>query len=139
MPAQRAHFQEDLARRLAAIPGVTAAGGTSRLPATGSMNNWPVAIETGPLAGTSVPHSEQREHRTVSGAFFEALAIPVLAGRTFDARDDASAPMRTVISANLARAAFPGMPLEQVVGQRISVLGSPEHPRDYRRRGRRHD
>ena len=63
------------------------------------------------------------EHRTVSGEFFEALAIPVLAGRTFDERDDVRAPMRAVVSANLARAAFPGMTFERVIGQRIAVLG----------------
>jgi putative ABC transport system permease protein len=119
---RRASFHEELAQRLAAIPGVIAAGGTSRLPATGSMNTWPLAIETGPLAGTSVKENELREHRTVSGAFFKALAIPVLAGRIFDDRDDANAPMRAVISANLARVAFPGMPLENVVGQRIRLL-----------------
>ncbi len=119
---RRASFHEELSQRLAAIPGVIAAGGTSRLPATGSMNTWPLAIDTGPLAGTSVRQNELREHRTVSGTFFTALAIPVLAGRIFDERDDASAPMRAVISANLARVAFPGMPLENVVGQRIRLL-----------------
>jgi hypothetical protein len=46
----------------------------------------------------------------------------VLAGRTFDERDDPSVPMRAVISARLARTAFPGMPFENVVGQRIRVL-----------------
>ena len=121
--ARRAIFQEDLARRLAAIPGVTAAGGTSRLPATGSFHPWPLYIDTGPLAGTRVPQPQDPQHRTVSGEFFKALSIPVLAGRTFDDRDDASAPMRAVVSANLARIAFPGMPLESVVGQRIAVLG----------------
>ena len=119
---RRASFHEELAERLATIPGVAAAGGTSRLPGTGSLNTWPVLIETGPLAGTRVMQPELREHRTVSGGFFEALAIPVLAGRTFDDRDDALAPMRAVISANLARAAFPGLPLDQVIGQRIGVL-----------------
>ena len=69
-------------------------------------------IETGPLAGTRVKVPEQREHRTVSGELFKALAIPLLAGRTFDERDDANAPMRAVVSANLARIAFPGMSLE---------------------------
>jgi predicted permease len=34
--ARRAAFQEELAARMEAIPGVTAAGGISRLPATGS-------------------------------------------------------------------------------------------------------
>jgi putative ABC transport system permease protein len=120
---RRALFQEELARRLGTIPGVTAAGGTSRLPATGSINTWPLEIQTGPLAGTWVKHPELREHRTVSGEFFEALAIPVLAGRTFDDRDDVTVPMRAVVSANLARIAFPGIALESVVGQRIAVLG----------------
>jgi putative ABC transport system permease protein len=119
---RRAIFHEELSQRLATLPGVTTAGGTSRLPATGSMNTWPVAIETGPLAGTSVKQPERPEHRTVSGNFFEAVGIRVLAGRTFDARDDATVPMRAVISANLARLAFPGMPLEHVVGQRLRVL-----------------
>ena len=119
---RRAAFQEGLAQRLGAIPGVSAAGGTSRLPATGSLNRWPIGIETGPRSGTWVKQPEQPEHRTVSGDFFRALGIPVLAGRTFDDRDDTNAPMRAVVSANLARAAFPGLPLDRVVGQRISVL-----------------
>jgi predicted permease len=119
---RRALFQDEVAQRLATIPGVIAAAGTSRLPATGSFQTWPMTIESGPLSGTSVKPSEQPEHRTVNGGFFKAFAIPVLAGRTFDERDDASAPMRAVVSANLARLAFPGMALEQVVGQRIRVL-----------------
>jgi putative ABC transport system permease protein len=121
--ARRASIQEDLARRLTAIPGVSAVGGTSRLPATGAFHPWPLYIETGPLAGTRVPQPQDPQHRTVSGDFFKALSIPVLAGRTFDDRDDANVPMRAVVSANLARIAFPGMPLESVVGQRIAVLG----------------
>jgi putative ABC transport system permease protein len=51
---RRATFQEQLAQRLAAIPGVTAAGGTSSLPATGPFASPPMGIETGPLAGTSL-------------------------------------------------------------------------------------
>ena len=86
------------------------------------MHSWPVMIETGPLAGTRVRQPEQPEHRTVSGEFFKALAIPLLAGRTFDDRDNAGAPIRAVVSASFARTAFPGMPLEDVVGQRIAVL-----------------
>jgi predicted permease len=119
---RRATFYEELSRQLAAIPGVTAAGGTSRLPSAGSINTWPILIETGPLAGTPVRTPELREHRTVSGAFFKVFGIPLLAGRTFDDRDGASAPMRAIVSANLARTAFPGLPFESVVGQRITIL-----------------
>ena len=48
----------------------------------------------------------------------------MLAGRTFDDRDDETAPLplRAVVSANLARTAFSGMALESVIGQRIRML-----------------
>jgi putative ABC transport system permease protein len=119
---RRARFQEEVARRLEKIPGVTAAGGTSYLPTIGSRHAWPTAIDSGPLAGTQVKQPEQPEHRTVSGHFFDALEIPVLAGRTFDERDDASAPARAVVSASFARTAFPGVPFDRVIGQRFRVL-----------------
>ena len=122
---QRGAFHEELARRLRGIPGVTAAGGTSRLPATGSYHPWATRIESGPLAGTSVSRSlgVNIQQRTVSGDFFTALRLPVLAGRVFDGRDDAGVPERAVVSASFARQAFPGVSLEAVVGQRIAPLG----------------
>ena len=46
----------------------------------------------------------------------------MLAGRTFDARDDARAPGRAVVSASFARQAFPEMAFDSVLGQRIRVL-----------------
>jgi predicted permease len=119
---RRALLHETLAQRLAAIPGVSAAGATSRLPLSGSFHTWPMVIESGPLAGTAVRPSQQPEHRTISGDYFGALGLPLLAGRLFDERDGASSPMRAVVSENLARLAFPGLPLERVVGQRIRVL-----------------
>jgi hypothetical protein len=54
---------------------------------------------------------------------FAALGIPVLAGRVFDERDDARAERRVVVSANFATAAFPGLALERVLGQRIAPAG----------------
>ena len=121
---RRAAFQETLAGRLEAIPGVTAAGGISRLPATGSYHPWNTHIRTGPLAGTLVDRSRfAMQQRVVSGDLFAAFGIPVLAGRSFDARDDASAPGRAVVSANFARAAFPGVPHDSVLGQRIAAGG----------------
>jgi predicted permease len=118
---RRAAFQEEMARRLETIPGVIAAGGTSRLPATGSQHSWPARVASGPRAGENV--WIDAEQRIVSGRFFEALGIPVLAGRVFDASDDADAPPRAVVSAAVARSAFPDRPLADVVGQRIAPLG----------------
>ena len=106
---------------------MAAAGAISFLPATGSYHGWNTSILSGPRAGTSVAKRDgfNIQQRMVSGDFFAALQIPVLAGRTFDARDDADAPSRVVVSANFARAAFPGMPLDAVVGQRIAAGGRP--------------
>jgi predicted permease len=120
--ARRARFHEELSDRLAALPGVTAAGATSQLPTTGSLHPWGVRIETGPSAGTRVVEADFRQHRTIAGGFFQAMAIPLLAGRAFDERDGRDAPTRAVVSENFARRAFPGLPLEQVVGQRIRVV-----------------
>ena len=66
--ARRASFQEELARRLETIPGVTAAGGISRLPATGSYHPWNTQIRSGPLAGTPVDRSRfAMQQRVISG------------------------------------------------------------------------
>ena len=121
---RRSGFQEELARRISAIPGVIAAGGTSRLPATGSYHPWGTRIETGPLAGTMVSSSRgfTIQQRVISGEFFRALDIPVLAGRTFDARDTAASSSSAVVSLSFARQAFPDVPLDSVVGQRIAPL-----------------
>jgi putative ABC transport system permease protein len=118
---RRALFQEELARRLEGIQGVTAAGATSRLPATGTYHPWFARPLTGPLAGSDFATSAQQ--RVVSGDFFDALEIPLLAGRVFDERDDESAPKRAVVSLDFAQRAFPGLPLESVPGQRIRIPG----------------
>jgi putative ABC transport system permease protein len=122
---RRAAFHEALALRIRTIPSVMAAGGISRLPATGSFHPWGTRIDSGPLAGTSINRGLgfNIQQRVVSGDAFAALDIPLLAGRTFDERDDAPAPSRAVVSANFARQAFPGLPFEAVIGQRIAPLG----------------
>ena len=61
------------------------------------------------------------QQRVISGNLFGALGIPVLAGRSFDERDHSGAPGRVVVSANFARAAFPGVPHEGVLGQRLAA------------------
>jgi len=122
--ARRASFHEELASGLETIPGVTAAGAISRLPATGSYHPWNTQIRTGPLAGTALDRSRfAMQQRVVSGDLFAVFRIPLLAGRGFDAHDDAEAPLRAVVSANFARTAFPGMPLAGALGQRIVAAG----------------
>jgi predicted permease len=121
---RRASFQEELARRLETIPGVKAAGGISRLPATGSYHPWSTHILTGPLAGAAIDKGRMAlQQRVVSGDVFGALGIPVIAGRTFDDHDDARSPGRAIVSGNFARLGFPGVPFDGVLGQRIRAGG----------------
>src|SRR6185437_14176465 len=77
----RAAFYEDIASRIAHLPGVRAAGGVSKLPATG-----PNVGRTHANVGA--------QQRIVSGDYFRAAGIPVLEGRAFDARDAAGTPKR---------------------------------------------
>ena len=115
----RARFYEAVATRIAQLPGVRAAGGISRLPATGSFHRWGTTALTGPVVGK--PDGQVgAEQRVVSGDYFRAAGIPILEGRAFDARDDASAPRRAIVSTSAAHQLFPGV---DPIGQRLRTGG----------------
>jgi predicted permease len=114
----RARFYERVAAALEALPGVQAAGGVSKLPATGPYHQWTTRPLTGPLAGAHDPPSP--EQRVVSGDYFRTVGIPLLSGRLFDARDVPGVPYHVVVSRTLERRLFPGM---SALGQRIHTGG----------------
>ena len=119
----RTSFYDEYALSLERLPGVRAAGGISRLPATGSYNTWGTQAVTGPLAGTSGSTSKAFsavEQRVVSGDYFRAVGIPLLEGRLFDSHDDARAPRRVVVSHSLAEHLYPGT---DPLGQRLHTGG----------------
>jgi predicted permease len=113
----RARFYETVAERLARLPGVTAAGGVSKLPGTGDYNQWGVTALSGPLANTDRAGTGA-QNRVVSGNYFAAVGIQLLDGRLFDEHDDASAPPRVVVSRTLADRLFPG---GGAIGQTITT------------------
>ncbi len=113
----RARFYETLAERIAQVPGVRAVGGISKLPATGEFNQWGTDALSGPLAGTKEENA-LTDNRVVSGQYFAAAQIPVLAGRVFDARDDAGVPRHIVISHSAAQRFFPGV---DAIGQQLNA------------------
>jgi predicted permease len=115
----RARFYEDFASRVEALPGVRAAGGISKLPATGLYHSWGTHASTGPLAGDRRAYGDA-DQRIVSGEYFRAVGIPLLEGRLFDQRDDVGAPDRVVVSRSLAVGLFPGV---SAVGQTLSAGG----------------
>ncbi len=123
----RARVYEDVARRLEAIPGVVAAGGVSKLPATGAYNQWGVEVLSGPLAGTTRSNGAAQQ-RVISGDYLKAVGIRVLEGRAFDARDLPPAPRRVLVSKSLATKLFPGVdPIGQLIapdrGRPCEIIG----------------
>ena len=111
----RSRAYEEIARKIEEIPGVVAAGGVSKLPATGNYHSWGMTVASGPLNGSKEGHG-QAQNRVISGDYLKAAGIPVLEGRAFDARDDDAAPSRVLVSANLAKKMFPGI---SAIGQRL--------------------
>jgi predicted permease len=96
----RLGFYQQFAERLRGLPGVTAVGSTSSVP-TRIMERNGFSID-----GIKWPNGETPFvlYATVSDDYFKTLGIPLLAGRSFDARDrDSSAALTVVISESMAR------------------------------------
>jgi putative ABC transport system permease protein len=120
----RATFYDAFSMQVERLPGVRAAGGVSRLPATGSYHQWGAQALTGPLGGDERRGGTGAQERVIAGHYLEAAGIPLVEGRAFNASDDAKAPRRYLVSRSLARRLFPGV---SAVGQRL-FTGS--HPGD---------
>src|SRR4029079_4532431 len=118
---QRRALYADLFARMESIPGVTASGGTTRLP-LGSTN---VSTKIG-IDGRATPPGEwpEAEFRRAVHHFFPAMGIPIIRGRAFTDADTPTSPPVVVINQTMARQMFPG---EDPVGRRIR-FGSPSSP-----------
>ena len=116
-PAEsRRQFMRDLLARVGALPGVTAAGATNRLPVRDGGYQGPVLPEGRPdLAGAKRPNSL---YRTATPAFFRAMGMHLREGRGIDSTDAASSLPVTVISESFARRIWPG---ESALGKRITT------------------
>jgi putative ABC transport system permease protein len=120
-PEQVLEKSRSLLDEVRALPGVLAAGTISLVPLGGVSACPPVSVEGRALVSGPVPCAETR---TSSAGYFQAMGIPLLAGRLFDARDTPERPRVVVINSALARRFFPG---EDPVGRRIGV-GAPAKP-----------
>jgi putative ABC transport system permease protein len=103
--------------RFERLPGVTAAGGITSLPFTDQFAWTPITIE-----GRIPPPGEKflnADARIVSGRYFEAMRIPLVAGRFFNQQDTADKPRATIIDERMAREYWPG---QSAVGKRIQMV-----------------
>jgi putative ABC transport system permease protein len=111
--AQRAFFDELLAR-VRALPGVQLASTVNTRPFSGIGPATVVGNATAPASGDSVI----ADIRFADPTLFQSLRIPLIAGTTFDVRDDIDAPPRVVINQTMARRLWPN---ESPIGKRARV------------------
>jgi putative ABC transport system permease protein len=105
----------DAQDRILSLPGVAAFASTCCLPLQGGFG-LPFIIEGRPL--TEGPFHGGGSWRTISPSYFNVFRIPLLRGRLFTDRDDASAPRVVVINEGLAKQYWSN---GDALGQRISI------------------
>ena len=115
----RLAYYDELFERLRAIPGVIAAGGTTRLPLGSTSVTTSVNVEGRPRPEAELPEVQFR--RAVDD-YFTAMGISLRRGRGFTVADGPNAPRVCIINEAMAARLFPG---EDPVGHRISTGPSP--------------
>jgi predicted permease len=108
----------ELWQRLESLPGVTAAGAVTSLPLS-QMYAWgPITVEGRvPPAGEKFINADTR---MVSGDYFQAMTIPLRAGRFFDDHDVPANPGVAIVDDYMAQQLWPG---QDAVGKRIHIGG----------------
>ena len=106
-----AAFYDRLLERIEALPGVESAGVVTRLPLTGDSNHYlyMAESESGWKPVTALPAS-------VSPGYFHTMGIPLVAGRSFTARDGPQTESVVVINEAMAEFVWPN---QNPLGKRI--------------------
>jgi putative ABC transport system permease protein len=112
--SQRAAFQEEVMRRVEALPQVEAAGGVASLPLDFSTSYMGFEVEGRPPA-TPDERLFANENRVTPG-YFAAMGIPLLRGRPFEQGDSEDAPRVIAINQTMAERYWPG---NDPVGRRV--------------------
>ena len=114
-------FNQELLRRLQALPGAVNAGLTSFLPANGTQSNSAIVPEGYvPAKAGSIDLATNVQ---VEGDYFRAIGTPLLRGRLFTPADaDAKAQLVLIVNHSLAQQSWPG---QNPIGKRLRI-GTPE-------------
>ena len=117
-PSRQPAFERGLRERLAAIPGVGAAVDVAIEPVSGSGWNEHVIVDG--VVQQALPYENR-----VSPGFFQALEIPFMAGRDFDDRDVAGAPMVAIVNEAFAEKL---LGTKNAIGRTFRLRVSPGEP-----------
>lgn len=106
--------------RIAALPGVTSVGASSRAPLNAGNTMW-IKVVGRPYHGE---HNEV-QYREVSPGYFATLQARLLRGRHFTEQDDATRPPVVIVNRALVRQYFPD---EDPIGKQLLYASSSEQP-----------
>jgi predicted permease len=118
-------FLDRLLQNVRALPGVEAAGATSNIPFGGDFSDSVIMAEGYQMApGESLisPYSV-----TVTPGYFEALKVPLQAGRFFTDSDTSESPRVVIVDESLAKKFWRG---QNPIGRRMF---KPQNPEDLTR------
>ncbi|MCY4075702.1 MAG: ADOP family duplicated permease [Acidobacteria bacterium] len=107
-PAEQSEVRHRLARAVASIPGVAAAGGSDQAPLYTTYPAFPLS-----LSGVSpLPAAEASTHMVpITPGWFEAYGMPMRAGRPIEERDAAGAQPVMVVNDEFVERFLPGQDL----------------------------
>jgi predicted permease len=114
--AALAAWEDQLLQAIAAAPGVEHAGVILNLPMDGSNTNSDFIID-----GRARPGKSERwvtEQQAVSPDYFDAMRIPLVAGRRLDARDTLKSQKVILVNRAMVKQYFGGA---DAIGKRISI------------------
>jgi len=121
-PQQWFAFSDSLLTRLQSEPGMEESALAIPLPITDGFVNIAFDIENRPAPSAAA--ARIADYVAVTPTYFHVMNIPLIAGRTFEPRDNMSAPPVAVVTQSFVRAYFPS---ENPIGQRIT-FGFPPDP-----------
>ena len=116
-PQKRIGFVQQLEANLKGIPDVTSVGIVTRLPLLSALNNVTTFLT---IEGRQMQPGERPEidFRRASTGYFEAMNIPLIAGRLVTEQDVTNNTHSVVINEAMAKRFWPG---EDPIGKHIST------------------
>jgi len=120
----RARAAEQVLERIASLPGVTSAGGSTGFPPVTAQRGTRFEIE----GRTLTPDESGALFMATTPGYFRTIGTPVLRGRAIERTDAAGAPAVALINQTLASALFPE---GDAIGKRLRLV-NPEHSSEWR-------
>lgn len=121
-PASRRNFTDRVLERVRALPGVVSAGATDSLPFGHSYSDSVIMAEGYVMQpGESLVSPSSI---TVTPGYFQAMKIPLIAGRFFDERDTEDSQPVIIVDERLARRFWPN---EDPIGKRMWKPNNPQN------------